>query len=158
MGIFGLFNKKKENDVKEESAILSKEAIILGAESVDKAKAIEMAGQLLVDGGYVSPEYIAGMKEREEKVTTYIGNGVAIPHGTSEAKEYIVKSGISFIQFPQGVDFGTGEMCYLVIGIAGKGDDHIQILQNLATICQKEEEVQKLSSTNDKDFILSKLV
>jgi len=156
--MFGLFKKNKKNDVKEESTILSKDAIVLGAESVDKDKAIEMSGQLLVDGGYVSSAYITGMKEREEKVTTYIGNGVAIPHGTSEAKEHIAKSGISFIQFPEGVDFGTGELCHLVIGIAGKGDDHIEILQNLATICQEEEEVQKLIDTDDKDFILNTLV
>ncbi len=158
MGFLNAFKRGKKDKSDKKNAILKKESIILGAEPVNKSKAIEMAGQLLINGGYVTSEYIIGMKEREEKVTTYIGNGVAIPHGTSESKEYIQKSGISFIQFPDGFDFGTGEKCYLVIGIAGKGNDHMKILQNLAIICQEEEEIKKLINATSKEVIINKLV
>ena len=111
-----------------------------------------MAGQLLVDGGYVDPEYIDAMLQRENDLTTYIGNGTAIPHGVSDAKERIHKTGISILQFPDGVDFGEG-IAYLVIGIAGIGNEHLMILANLAEMLEEETKVEELRHTTDVDYM-----
>lgn len=137
--------------------VLKRESIIIGMETVEKEKAIEMAGQILVDGGYVTPEYIKEMKKREEEISTYIGNGVAIPHGTGASRRYIKTSGISVIQFPDGIDFGGGQIAYLVIGIAGKENEHLKILQNLALICQDPEETEEMVKAKTKDEIYRKL-
>ncbi len=142
---------KKAAEV-EESSALSKQNIRLGLKSVSKEDAIRMAGQLLVDGGYVEHEYIEAMIQREEDLTTYIGNGAAIPHGVSEAKNKIKKTGISILQFPEGVDFGEG-IAYLVIGIAGIGNEHLMILANLAEILEEEEKVEALRKTTDIDYM-----
>ncbi|AGB40290.1 mannitol/fructose-specific phosphotransferase system, IIA domain protein [Halobacteroides halobius DSM 5150] len=158
MGILNFFKEKKKEKKEKLDKVLTKDTIVLGAEAENKTEAIEMGGQLLVDGGYVPSEYIEEMKEREEKVSTYMGNGVAIPHGTADAKKYINKSGVSVIQFPDGVDFGDGNMAYLVISIAGEGDQHLKILQNLATICQDEDETKKMIKADSKEIICEKLL
>ncbi|GAB6099914.1 PTS sugar transporter subunit IIA [Halanaerocella petrolearia] len=155
MGVFDIFKSKKKE---KGSKVLKKESIILSAQSKNKTEAIEMGGQLLVDGGYVTEEYVAAMKEREKKVSTYMGNGVAIPHGTNEAKENIRKSGISVLQIPEGVDFGDGNRAYLIISIAGKGDEHLNILKNLATICEDDEEIERMVKTDNKDLIYDNLL
>ena len=94
--------------------------------------------------GKVQDSYIDAMKAREDMLTTYIGNGVAIPHGVGEAKDTIIESGISVAQFPKGVDFGEGNMAYIVVGIAGKDNDHLNILANIATVCEDKVQVEKL--------------
>jgi mannitol/fructose-specific phosphotransferase system IIA component len=93
------------------------------------------------------------MIKREEDLTTYIGSGVAIPHGVGEAKKFIKKSGLVVLQFPEGVDFGD-EKAHLVIGIAGVGDEHIEILSNIATVIgEDEDKVKELMTTKDVNFI-----
>lgn len=113
------------------AGVLVEDGIKTGLASVDKETAIRAAGQLLCDLGYVNADYIDAMVEREKLVTTYMGMGVAIPHGTSNAKETVKKSGIVVMQYPEGVDFGT-EKANLIIGIAGVGDEHLEILANIA--------------------------
>lgn len=108
----------------------------------------------MVKGGYVKEGYIDAMHEREKVVTTYIGMGVAIPHGTGEAKKQIEKSGVVVLQYPNGVKFGD-ELAYLVIGIAGAGDEHLEILSNIATSLENPDLVEKLNSTKNKQDILS---
>lgn len=155
---FPLFRKKDNQQVEEsniitkenDNKILSIESIKIGQKSVTKEEAIEMAGQLLVDAGHVKPEYIPAMKEREKILTTYIGEGIAIPHGVGTARDLIVSSGISIIQFPEGVEFSDGEKAYLVVGIAGKGNEHMDILTNLATFIEEGEGIKELFSTGDK--------
>ncbi|KRQ86462.1 PTS system mannitol-specific EIICBA component [Caloramator mitchellensis] len=137
---------------KEEQGILLKKNIKVGLQSVDKVRAIEMAGELLVESGYVDVEYIDAMKEREEMVSTYVGFGVAIPHGVGAAKEKIKKSGIVVLQFPEGVDFGE-EKAHLVIGIAGVGNEHLSILSNIASIFEDEELANKLTKTTDVELL-----
>ena len=90
-----------------------------------------MAGELLYKSGYVGKEYINGMLAREQDVSTYMGRGIAIPHGENAVKDTVKKSGIVVLQFPNGVEFGTGK-AKLVVGIAGKGDEHLAILANIA--------------------------
>lgn len=134
--------------------VLSKEQIKLNVSVKNKNEAIALAGELLVQGQYVTKEYIDKMQEREALTTTYIGNGVAIPHGTNESKAFIKSSGISIVQIPAGVDFGDGNMAYLLIGIAGVGDEHLEMLSSIAIVCSEEENVKKLvQATRDEDVI-----
>lgn len=122
--------------------------ILLGLPSEPKEKAIERAGRVLADRGYVDTSYVAAMLEREKLATTYMGMGIAIPHGTSEAKCGVKASGISVLQYPEGVDF-NGEKARLVIGIAGVGDEHLDILAGLSSVLEDGEKLQKLFSASD---------
>ncbi|MGG1441659.1 PTS sugar transporter subunit IIA [Brevibacillus laterosporus] len=120
----------------------------------NKQEAIELAGKLLVQAGHVEADYINKMQEREEMLTTYLGNGVAIPHGTNEAKTLIKSTGISIVQLPEGVDFGDGNKARLLIGIAGMGDEHLDILSDLAIVVSEEENVEKLvHATTDEEIM-----
>lgn len=149
---FGSFNGADETKCNE-SDLLIVGNILTGEKSVDKNTAIHKAGQLLADNGFVLPGYINSMYEREKLFTTYIGNGIAIPHGMAEAKNLILKSGISVVQYPDGVVFGEGKVAYLVIGIAATDDEHMQILVNLAELVQDEEKIKELFATSDRNKI-----
>ena len=137
----------------KETSILNKNNIVLGLESVSKEEAIKRVGEILAKEGYVKEEYIQAMLEREEIVSTYIGMGVAIPHGVGEAKKEVKKSGIAVLQYPNGVKFGD-EVAYLVVGIAGVGDEHLTILSNIAMSLEDEGLVEKLRNTCDVNDIL----
>lgn len=137
----------------KETSILKSDNIILGLKSESKEEAIERSGKMLVKEGYVNNNYIAAMQEREKIVSTYIGMGIAIPHGVGEAKKEVKESGIVVLQYPDGVVFGD-DLAYLVIGIAGVGDDHLEILSNIATSLEDETLVDKLKNTNNKFEIL----
>ncbi len=147
-----LFGKKKQ----DENAIVTLNDIIVGEKSVDKFEAIRMAGRMLVAKGCVEESYIEGMVEREKIMTTYLGEGVAIPHGTGELKRFVKKTGIVCIQFPEGVDF-DGEKAHLIVGIAGAGEDHIPILQGVASIMMEDDLIEKLVKSQDKKYILKTL-
>ena len=146
-----------EPEVKEEKkakkAVLKKEGIKTGLKSVDKETAIRAAGQLLCDLGFANEDYIQAMVDRENMVSTYMGMGVAIPHGTSNAKEDVKKTGIVVMQYPEGVDFGD-EKAYLVIGIAGVGDEHLEILGNIVASLEDEELLETLKKNADVDTIM----
>ena len=137
----------------KETSILNKNNIVLGLESVSKEEAIKRLGEILAKEGYVKEEYIQAMLEREEIVSTYIGMGVAIPHGVGEAKKEVKKSGIAVLQYPNGIKFGD-EVAYLVVGIAGVGDEHLTILSNIAMSLEDEGLVEKLRKTYDVNDIL----
>ena len=132
--------------------VLRRENILLGLESTTRDNAIELAGGLLVKSGFVGEKYIEAMYNREAIVSTYIGNGVAIPHGVGTAKDLIYESGITVLQYPNGIEY-NGNTAYLVIGISGKDNEHIQILANIAEILSDEEEAEKLWKTSDVDYI-----
>lgn len=138
-------------------AVLTLENIRLGLPSVTCEEAIEMTGQLLVSGGYVTPEYVGAMHERETVLSTYIGDGIAIPHGVGKAAGYILKSGICILQFPEGVAYPDGEKAYLMVGIAGKGNRHLEILAGLAELLQEREALQTLFTTRDPEQIYQML-
>ncbi|STO09204.1 PTS sugar transporter subunit IIA [Exiguobacterium aurantiacum] len=118
------------------------------------AEAINAAGEVLHAAGCVSPAYIEAMHERQALSSVYIGNQVAIPHGTEEAKSAVQKTGISIIQVPEGVDFG-GKTAKLVIGIAGVNDEHLELLSQIAVICSDEDNVERLVRAETKEEILS---
>ncbi len=137
------------------SLILNDSNIMLNLAAEDKFAAIERAGRLLSENGYVDIEYLEGMRKRENDITTYIGNGIAIPHGTSEYVKHIRKSGIVVLQYPEGVDFGAGNVAYILIGIAGRNDEHLEILSAIAIACQDERNVEKLRNAAAKEEIIS---
>jgi len=137
----------------EANEILLLENIILNQPSVSKEAAILKAGQLLFESGYVGEPYIQGMLAREEKFSTYIGNQVAIPHGENEVKSEVKTSGIVVFQYPDGVDFGENKTANLIIGIAGKGNEHIKILANIAEAIEDEETLRQLLTTQDPHFV-----
>ena len=136
--------------------VFTKEGILLNQKAATKEEAIRQAGQLLVDRGCVDPSYIDAMLEREKIVTTYMGMGLAIPHGTTQAKGTVKKTGIVFVQYPDGVPFGD-EKAQLVFGIAGIGDEHLDMLAKVATALDDEEVIEKMKTTNDVDWILKQL-
>ena len=123
---------------------LQESDIILQVPGENKHAAIERVGSKLVENGHVKPEYIEGMFAREESLTTYVGNGVAIPHSMPEYVQYIVSSGVVIAQYPDGVDFGNGNVAHLVVGIAGKGEEHMEVLSQIAIVCQDQKNVNKL--------------
>ena len=133
--------------------VLVREGVKTGLASVDKESAIRAAGKLLKELGCVDGSYIDAMVEREKLVTTYMGMGVAIPHGTSEAKGAVKKSGIVVMQYPDGVDF-DGEKAYLLFGIAGVGDEHLDLLAKVAETLEDEELLEELKKNADVDKIM----
>jgi len=137
----------------QDQNLLTKNNIKVGLTSVTKAEAIRMAGRMLVDSGYAEEPYVEAMIEREQDISTYIGRGIAIPHGVSSAKNSIKKSGLVVLQFPDGIDFGE-ETAYLIVGIAGKDNEHLAILANIATALDEyESKVKELYTTKDTDLI-----
>lgn len=124
--------------------ILSENKIAMNASAKDKYEAITMAGRLLVDAGHVTEEYVAKMLEREEVVSTYMGGGLAIPHGTKDAREFIKSTGLSILRFPEGVDFGGDEPAFVVIGIAAAGNNHMEILTNVAMIFTEDDAIERV--------------
>ena len=140
------------NRLSPSMGILTPETILLGAAGDTREEAIKRAGRLLVEAGYVKDEYVDRMLERERVMSTYIGMGIAVPHGTSGSQEYIMHSGISIIQYPGGIDF-DGEKAYLIIGIAGKDGEHLDILSSLSTILSDVETLKKVKNTNDKILV-----
>ncbi|MGI2326888.1 PTS sugar transporter subunit IIA [Planococcus sp. YIM B11945] len=135
-------------------AVLSKENIKLNVNLNSKDEAIRYTGAILVDGGYVESVYVDKMFEREEMATTYMGNFLAIPHGTDEAKKNVLETGISVVTVPNGVDFGDGNIAKILIGIAGKGDEHLQILSNIAIVCSDEDNIDKILNANSEQEIM----
>ena len=138
--------------------VFDEKNIILAAAPAGKDEAIQMAGQILLDNGYVKPEYLDDMRAREELVTTYIGNNVAIPHGLHTSGDNILHSGISFIQVPNGVEFGDereSKIAYLVIGIAGKDGGHMEILSKVALILTDMDQVERLRTAKSPGEILA---
>lgn len=139
---------------------LQADMILVDQTYQNKEEAIRATGQLLVDAGCVTPEYIEAMIERDKLVSVYMGNFIAIPHGTDEAKKYVQKSGISVIQVPSGVQFGvddTDDVAMVLFGIAGVGDEHLDILQKIAIYCSDVENVVKLADAKTKEEIIGLL-
>ena len=133
--------------------LLLASGIKLGLAPTTKEDAIRAAGRLLVEQGCVDESYIDAMLEREELVTTYIGMGIAIPHGTAAQKARVKKSGIVVLQYPEGTPFGE-EKANLVFGIAGVGDEHLDLLSNICTALEDEEVLNNLKTTKDVSYVL----
>jgi mannitol PTS system EIIA component len=130
-------------------SIVSLETVRLQAQAANKQDAIRQAGELLVEVGCVVPSYIGGMLAREQTMSTYLGNGIAIPHGRDENRADVRRAGIAVLQFPEGVEWEPGERAYLVIGIAANSDEHVGILANLADVVEDPAAASALSHATD---------
>lgn len=124
-----MFFKKKEKE--EKKALLYKENIRVGCKADTQENVIRQVGQMLVDTGYVDAPYVEAMLEREKSFSTFMGNGLALPHGVEAAKKEIRSSGIAVMIFPEGTPWGENTV-NIVIGIAGVGEEHLQILSVIA--------------------------
>lgn len=138
---------------------LSENNVFLGLQASDKQQAIRFAGEQLVKGGYVEPEYVDAMLEREKLTSTYLGESIAVPHGTIAAKDRVLRTGVVFCQYPQGVRFGDGEdeVARLVIGIAARNNEHIQVITSLTNALDDETIIERLANTTSVQDVLELL-
>ena len=136
---------------------LTRETVRLAAQARDKTEAIRTAGSLLVASGNMQPAYIDSMLSREKVANTYLGNGIAIPHGLPKDRELIVRTGIAVTQFPDGVTWNPGETVYLVVAIAARSDEHIELLANLTDVLDDADTVRRLAKTRDAEDIIARL-
>lgn len=134
------------------SELFSNENIFINVSVGSQNEAIEKAGQALVDSGAVTENYIQAMKDREDVVSTFMGNGLAIPHGTEEAKGNVIQSGLNLLQIPEGVDW-NGEEVKVVVGIAGKDGEHLDLLSKIAITFSEEENVERIINAKSADEI-----
>ncbi len=144
---------RKKNGAEDVKPILTADNIRLNVKVKDKEDAIRQAGQILVDNGYTTAQYIEDMQEREKRFSVYIGNHLAIPHGIETSDKEIYTSGLSVLQVPEGVDF-DGETAYMVIGIAGKDGTHLNMLSTIALICADEDNIEKMRQAKNKEEIM----
>ncbi|HHX11419.1 MAG TPA: PTS sugar transporter subunit IIA [Clostridiales bacterium] len=148
------FKRKGEEAVN--MPMLQKKNILINCKSKQKKDVINEIGRLLYESGYVDSGYTQAMIKREESFSTNIGNGIAIPHGIEESKKTIKKSGIAVMIFPEGIPWGEDDV-NVVIGIAGVGDEHLDILANVAEKLSTPEAVQELLKS-DVDTIYNLFV
>lgn len=136
---------------------IERKNIHLGLQANSKEEAIRFAGNKLVELGYAEPEYVDAMFEREALAPTYLGESIAVPHGTVEAKDRVKKTGIVICQYPAGIQFTEDgeDIVKLVIGIAAKNDEHIQVITTITNALDEPEAIEKLTSTKDIEEILT---
>ncbi|HSE71904.1 MAG TPA: PTS sugar transporter subunit IIA [Nocardioidaceae bacterium] len=138
------------------TGVLGADAVRLGLTATDKLDALRQCGAVLVEIGAATQEYAEAILERERSVSTYMGEGVAIPHGTDESREHIKRAALAFLQFPDGVDW-NGKDCRVCIAIASKSDEHIGILQSLAMVLSDSDKAARLRETADVNEVLELL-
>ncbi|OCG02228.1 PTS mannitol transporter subunit IICBA [Gilliamella sp. wkB112] len=136
---------------------LTEKNIFLGLSAQNKEEAIRFAGQKLVDNGYVEPTYIDAMLAREALTSTYLGESIAVPHGTIEAKDSVINTGIVFCQYPSGVQFGedAGDKAKIVIGIAARNNEHLDVIAKLTNALDNPDVITKLASTKSIEEVLT---
>lgn len=135
------------------STILDSGSIILSGQARDQHSAIEEAGNLLVAAGAVDLDYVASMHERERTVSTYMGEGLAVPHGTNTAKAHIRSTALSFVRYPEPIDW-NGNPVEFVVGIAGADDQHLELLSDIAMVFLDPQAVRQLHEATDAAEIL----
>ncbi len=128
---------------------LSESNIHLNAKATNKLQAIEMAASALEQAGNVEQGYLQGMLGREQQTSTFLGNGIAIPHGTLETRSMVKKTGVQVFQFPQGIEWGEGNIAYIVIGIAARSDEHLALLRQLTHVLGDEDTAAQLATLTD---------
>jgi PTS system mannitol-specific IIA component len=132
---------------------IGKDILYFDLPKMKKKEAIKLAGEKLLEHGLIEPEYIDSMLEKEKTDQTYIGNNVAIPHGTLDGKKYVKKSGIVILHFKDSIDY-SGNDVNLIIGIAGSDEEHLEILSEIAIKLSSEEKVNSLiNADSPEEFI-----
>jgi mannitol PTS system EIIA component len=135
-------------------ALLLADGIRLGLQASDRFDAVRQSGQVLVDIGAVEPPYIDAMLERERSISTSLGEGFAIPHGTEDSRTWIRETMLSFLQFPDGIAWDDDDVI-VCVGIAAVGDKHVGVLANLARILTVPEQAARLRSAERIEDVLS---
>ena len=138
------------------SDILTLSQIKVPGTATSKDEAIKEAGQILVDAGAVTGEYVDAMYEREKSVSTYMGNFLAIPHGTNEAKDAIKASALSVVRYDTPIDWDGNEVRFAV-GIAGLNNGHLEILGKIAVIFSDMDEVDKMIAAGSAEEVFALL-
>lgn len=138
-----------------DNRLLSEQTILLAASFPDKVAAIRACGELLVAAGYVERPYIDAMVARDEMSTIYIGNGVALPHGTEASRCYINRTGLAIVQVPGGIDFGKGNVARLLVAVAALGEEHIDLLTEIAQLCVDDEKLDRLVNAGTATELLA---
>ncbi|WP_207458745.1 phosphoenolpyruvate--protein phosphotransferase [Azospirillum sp. SYSU D00513] len=136
---------------------LTQAHVRLGRAAADKAEAIRMAGQTMVEAGLIEPGYIDSMLRREQVAATYLGSGIAIPHGLPEARGFVRQTGVVVVQFPDGVTWAEEGAARIVVGIAAKSDEHLQVLANLTGVLGDPAKAEELGRTTDAAFVAATL-
>ena len=136
--------------------VLTETTIVLAGRAATREEAISEAGQLLVAAGMVEPSYVEAMHAREASVSTHMGNSLAIPHGTNDAKATVLRTGLSFVRHREPIDWG-GRPTEFVIGIAAAGEDHLPLLSRVAEVFSAPEQVQRLRDAASPADVLAVL-
>jgi PTS system mannitol-specific IIA component len=136
-----------------DEAILERRAIRLNESAASKEDAIRRCGGVLVEVGAVDPAYVGTMLAREQSISTYVGEGVAIPHGTLEGKAAVRRDALAVVRFPETVDW-DGNPVTVCVAIAAQGDGHVDILAELAEILMDEDRAKSLREATDPDEVL----
>ncbi|MRT23055.1 HPr family phosphocarrier protein [Enterobacteriaceae bacterium RIT697] len=131
---------------------LEVQAIHTGASAQNKEEAIRQVAAALTAAGNVAEGYVNGMLAREQQTTTFLGNGIAIPHGTTDTRDLVLKTGVQVYQFPQGVDWGEGQTAYVAIGIAAKSDEHLALLRQLTHVLSDDSIAEQLKTASAEDL------
>jgi mannitol/fructose-specific phosphotransferase system IIA component len=138
------------------SELLSPEAVRLGLHASDRFDAVRQSGDVLVEIGSVEPAYVEAMLEREHSMSTALGEGFAIPHGTDESRQWIIQTRLAFLQFPQGIDWGDDQV-FVCVAIAAVGDEHVGLLARLAQVLVVPEQAAQLRTAGRVEDVLSLL-
>ncbi|CAM4025238.1 phosphoenolpyruvate--protein phosphotransferase [Corallococcus sp. ZKHCc1 1396] len=136
---------------------LTPSQVRLGRSAANKAEAIRLVGQVMVESGFIAPGYIDSMLQREQVSATYLGHGIAIPHGLPEARDLVRETGVVVVQFPAGVAWSPEGSARIVVGIAAKSDEHLQVLANLTGVLGDDSQSQLLAHTQDAGVIVQAL-
>ena len=156
-GTGGDASEPEQDAAGSDGDVLALDSIVLSGSATDAAAAIDEAGRLLVQAGAVEPAYVEAMHEREKSISTYMGNGLAIPHGTNEAKDTIRRTGLSFVRYPEPIDW-NGKPAEFVVGIAGAGKDHMALLTKIAQVFLKADDVARLREATTSEEVKAILI
>ena len=137
--------------------LLGPRGIHLGLTAEDRFEAVARCAEVLEELGAIDPPYKAAMREREEMLSSYVGEGFALPHGTNESRTHVRRAALAFLQFPDGVPWDD-ETAYACVAIASKTDEHVKVMQALAEVLLDEEQAERLRTTEDPDEVLEILV
>lgn len=135
------------------NSLLEDSGIKLGQTATSLSDAVDQVGRTLLDIGAVDAEYLPAMHERERSVSTFIGEGVAIPHGTDEARKYVRRTSLVVLQFPEGVDWGGNDV-RMCVGIAANGNEQVGILSSLARVLMDAELAAQLREAKDAETVI----
>lgn len=137
---------------------LSTQDIHLAAQADSKNEAITQVAAALTQAGNVAAGYLDGMLAREQQTSTYLGNGIAIPHGTTDTRDLVLNTGVQVFQFPQGITWGEDQIAYIVIGIAARSDEHLALLRQLTHVLSDDAVAAQLAKTTSAEELRSLLM